>query len=155
MKIIFKKHDHDNHSLQCIRNDHSTSWMNGNNFFILHDLMHYAVEKILQLKKGFYGIVNSGIDMRDFELPKEQRKFQMTEEALFSESVVNLLTIEYNQGNFEAFNAVLGDTYQINNYSFSCRSITENEHKEIQNSFHKLITKWNTLNHNQILELEF
>ena len=56
-----------------------------------HDLMHYALEKKLQFKQGFYGLLNQGFDIGDFELPREQRP-----EALRPKN----LPLEAQQGEF-------------------------------------------------------
>jgi hypothetical protein len=155
MKIIFRKHNDGKSSIHCIRNNKTETWMKTDNFQVIHDLMHYAAETTLQIHGGFYSILNSGVDINIFELPKEQRKFQMTREALFAETIVNLLTIEYNQGRFPDFNAILAETCTKNNYPFMFPAVSKDEHDTILQLFEKLFYKWIQLKENNSLELEF
>lgn len=154
MKIIFKKNNAKNF-IHITRDDNTETWMQSDDFLIMHDLMHYATETTLKMNKGFYGIVNSGVDMNDFELPKEQRKFQMNDDALLAETLVNLLTIEYTQGRFENFNDTLEETRIKNNYNFNPFVLTEEQHNKIFETFELLITKWRQLNQNDVFELDF
>ncbi len=54
-------------AFSCIRDDGTSIWMQANLFMIAHDLAHYAVEKTLPLKFGFYGLLESGLHITDFE----------------------------------------------------------------------------------------
>src|SRR5258706_9947829 len=101
MKIIFTKTGKDEHIFSCIRKDGSSTWKHVGAFFILHDLGHYAVETILQLKNAFLGMVAAGTDINDFDLPKEQRDFVLTNETIFAEHLVNLVVIDYTQGKMD------------------------------------------------------
>lgn len=57
----------DSHLLVCIREDGSAAWQKSfQSFFIEHDLMHYSVETILELKDAFFGMVEQGYDLDDF-----------------------------------------------------------------------------------------
>ena len=103
MEISFTRNGINNHIISCRRMDGTVTWMQIDSFFIIHDLCHYAVESILELNNAFYGMLASGTAITDFELPKEKRTFRLTEEAIFTEQIVNLLTIEYSQGPMEDF----------------------------------------------------
>ena len=69
--------------------------------------MHYAVETTLHFKNAFFGMLAGGISISDFELPKDQRPFAYSEEALVAESIVNLLSMERLLGPTENFNEAL------------------------------------------------
>jgi hypothetical protein len=55
--------------LRCIRSDGSVTWQKQSQLqaphFTLHDLTHFAVETVLGLDQGFYGLIASGWDIED------------------------------------------------------------------------------------------
>lgn len=155
MKIIFKKHNERKNSIHCVRDDGTETWMEADPFFVMHDLMHYAVETELGLKTGFYGLLESGIDITDFNKPREERNFVMTEEALASESLVNLLLIEYNQGTVDNFNTLLNEAYQTNDYPYQPPAISNTQHDMIMENFKSLTSAWHLLEYKNTLELSF
>ncbi len=53
--------------LTITKDDGSVTWSKLQRGLEFHDLAHYAVEKELQLKNSFYGMVNKGLDIHDFE----------------------------------------------------------------------------------------
>ena len=73
MTIAFSKKENKQHTLTCTRTDGSQTWMQVSDFFVAHDLMHYATETVLQYKDAFYGMLNRGINITDFEKPKSER----------------------------------------------------------------------------------
>jgi hypothetical protein len=62
--------------LRCVRADGSMTWQKQEGrhaaFFALHDLTHFAVESVLGLKRGFFGLVAAGWDI-DETTGKEAR----------------------------------------------------------------------------------
>ncbi|MGH8436256.1 MAG: hypothetical protein ACRERX_17645, partial [Pseudomonas sp.] len=58
LTIRIKKGRDGPHSLVCQRADGSmTMQHHPTEFFPLHDLIHYAVETVLNYQRGFYGLV--------------------------------------------------------------------------------------------------
>ena len=53
--------------LSITRNDGSTTWSKLHRGLETHDLAHYAVESTLRFSKAFYGIINEGYNISDFE----------------------------------------------------------------------------------------
>src|SRR5712675_2192817 len=55
--------------LRCVRGDGSVIWQKqgGRNagFFALHDLTHFAVESVLGVRRGFFGLIAEGWDVED------------------------------------------------------------------------------------------
>src|SRR5882762_5345080 len=55
--------------LRCVRGDGSVTWQKqgGRNakFFALHDLTHFAVESVLGVRRGFFGLIAEGWDLGD------------------------------------------------------------------------------------------
>lgn len=73
LTIRIKKKNDGSAALSCVRADGSATWQrqegaNGR-FFPIHDLTHYAVETVLGLRRGFYGLVSEGWDIDDFGAP--------------------------------------------------------------------------------------
>ncbi len=155
MEISFTKRGSKNHIISCKRKNGTVTWMHSSSFFITHDLCHYAVETKLSLKKSFYGMLPDGTDINDFELPKEQRPFQLTEEAIIAEHLVNLLAIEYTQGRIENFIQILKEGYLKENYAAEPTEIKQEKIDEIRNLFEKLMNQWVLLPEEDTMALNF
>ncbi len=155
MEIIFKKTGQDEHVLSCRRNDGTITWSYVSSFFIIHDLCHYAVETILPLKKAFFGMIQGGTEITEFDLPKEHRNILLTEEAFFAEQLVNLLNIEYSQGRMENFIEIFNAIY-TNKDGFDLVSlITEKKLGEIRNASNEVMQRWQSLHENETMTLLF
>ena len=126
-----------------------------NNFFISHDICHYAAETVIPLKNAFFGMVAAGINIENFDLPKEQRNFQLTEEAILAEHLVNLLTIEVTQGKMENFLEVFSGIYEEHVGTKLYRLVTENKLEEIRNKITDLLQQWNLLEETKTMTLLF
>ncbi len=74
--IRIKKNTDGSAALSCLRADGSVTWQRHNGkqgrFFPFHDLTHYAVETVLEHRRGFYGLVAGGWDLTDFGNPPFQ-----------------------------------------------------------------------------------
>jgi hypothetical protein len=121
----------------------------------VHDLCHYAVETALKMKHAFYGMLDAGTNISDFELPKDERTFQLTDEALLAEQMVNLLTIEYNQGEIQNFTESLKEIYSQNRNDINMPAINEKQVAVIRNSFESLANQWHGLSEGESLLLSF
>ena len=72
MKIEFKKGlINKPNVLSITRSNGTTSWCKLQPGLEDHDLAHFAVESVMGYKKGFYGLIDGGIEVKDFELPKD------------------------------------------------------------------------------------
>src|SRR5437773_7563189 len=149
MKIIFTKTGNEEQVLSCKRKDGSITWMHISSFFITHDLCHYAVETVMPLRNAFYGMVNNGTDITEFDLPKDKRNIVLAEEALFAEQLVNLLTIEYAQGRMDNFIEIFNGIYERDN-EWSCL-ITNEKLEEIRSVYNRLMQQWNSLSESETM----
>lgn len=154
MEILFTKSGNDQ-ILSCKRKDGSVTWKHIIPFFISHDLCHVAVETTVPLKKAFFGMVAAGVDIGDFDLPKEQRNFQLSEEAILAEHLVNLLTIEFTQGKMENFLEIFSAIYEEHIGTGLYKIITEEKLEDIRNRFSELMQQWNSLPENDTMHLVF
>ena len=153
MEILFTKKFNGDHILSCKREDGSVSWKHVSSFFIIHDLCHFAVETLMPLKNAFYGMVAAGTDISEFDLPKAQRNFQLTEEALFAEQLVNMLTIEYAQGKMENFIEIFTSINDVE--GSKALPIDELKLEKIRNLINQLMQKWNLLQEGKTITLLF
>lgn len=141
--------------LHCTRPDGSATWLPLTPFFVLHDLCHYAVETTLGYTQAFYGMLAAGTDIRQFELPKDQRPFELTPQALQAEQLVNLLVIEYAQGRMEDFLDQLETVNRNNEDRQAPAMITAAELESVRQLFGQLAERWQALPENESLVLNF
>ena len=154
MEISFSRKSNDQSIISCKRKDGTYTWMHSGPFFILHDLCHYAVETGLDLKKAFYGILAAGTDINDFELPKERRTVEFTNEAIWTEQMVNLLAIEYSQGKMENFMDALNEICSKDNVAMP-PAINYEKLDQIRHSFEILMNQWHLLPEGETMTLIF
>lgn len=155
MTISFSKHSNKQHTLSCTRNDGSQTWMQVSDFFIVHDLTHYAVETELNYKKAFYGMLNNGVNISDFEKPKHERTVVLTEEAIITEHLVNLFAIDYNQGAIENFNAMLLESIEKENISYKAPQLSNEQLTSIRSTIKHYMLQWNKLPDGESLTLNY
>ena len=155
MEISFTKKAFKKHIISCKRADGSVTWMQSDDFFVHHDLMHYAVETIMNYRNAFYGMLESGIDISDFELPKEKRTFSYSTEALHSETLVGLINTELSQGNFEDLQQVIREMYESNYPSIAAPEVRLESVARIKEKYEELVLNWMILAPNEKLILQF
>jgi hypothetical protein len=146
--------------LTIVRDDGTSTWSKLNSGLETHDLAHYAVESTLQFGNAFYGLINKGFSVADFELPKDQRPIavrpeNLHPEALITEHIVNLLEIEllnsgFNNMFIEELEAIL-KTSQLN----TPKNLDDNVLNDIRKTYHSLYNQWLVLTDGQELKLEF
>ncbi len=99
------------HSIVFKRGDGTETWQPSDDFFIRHDLSHYAIEKTLGYKTAFLGMIDKGMGVRDFEDRAKRKSMLITTEAWYAENMANLFLMERTQGKLEDFNAVSRETF--------------------------------------------
>jgi len=95
LRVQFTKRPDGNVILRCTRKDGSVTWQRYDKqaaFFSHHDLYHYAVETILELRQVFYGLIADGWDIADMDGKGPRGKAPY--DAGIAEYVVGLLTQE-------------------------------------------------------------
>ena len=145
-------------TLHIYRDDGTLDWEFINPGLLTHDLAHYAVESILDMKHGFYGIINQGASIRDFELPKDQKgplvhPDTIHKEALQSEHLVNLVQSEiYNTGTISDFIELVRNICNENNLDYPSK-LNENNLEKIRELYSKLALEFHSMERGQELEL--
>lgn len=155
MEISFSKKADDKSIIACKRKDGTSTWMHSDPFFILHDICHYAVETVLNLKNSFYGMLASGIDINDFELPKEMRTVEFTPEAIWTEQFVNLLAIEHRQGEVDTFIDTLKEISAKNNIIGIQINLDNSQLNQVRSLSKKLVEDWQLLPVGKTITLNF
>lgn len=155
MEISFSKKADDKSIIACKRNDGTSTWMHSDPFFILHDICHYAVETVLNLKHSFYGMLASGTDIKDFELPKEIRTVEFTPEAIWTEQFVNLLTIEHRQGEVATFIDTLKGICAKNNVTDIQINLDNSKVNQVRSLSKQLVEDWQLLPVGKTIILNF
>ncbi len=79
--------------MKITRNNGSETWSKLRRGMEDHDLAHIAVENELKLKKGFFGLIDKGAEITDFEDKDKQPVIHL--ESNQTEYLVNHLQVEY------------------------------------------------------------
>ena len=155
MEITFTKGNNKKHIISCTRKDATQTWMHCDDFFIAHDLAHYAAETSLGYKSSFYGMLAGGVSITDFELPKAQRNFLLTQEAIVMEHLVNLLTIEMQQGTLSDLNKVFAESFTNNDSVIEPPVFSTGQLEAIRNLYTSLMKQWYALGEEEKMVLHF
>ena len=146
--------------LHITRSDGSKTWSPIHPGLQDHDIAHYAVEKSLGFTNGFYGLVDKGVEISDFELPKDKKPplvhpDTMPLEALQSEYIVNLLQTEiWNSGRIENFLEVLRISLNEKEITFP-QQLTEEKLEEIRKLYHHYALEFSSMRGGESLTLIF
>lgn len=160
LQIQIKKEPNKPSTLSCTREDGSITYAKLQLDFEIHDIAHFVVERRLQLKNAFYGLLSRGYQINDFMLPKLERPDalqpqNLLPEALATEHLINLLTIDFMHPDHEmdVFNT-LEDILKEHHLAFP-KKIQKEEIILIQNELSAWMSKWNELPHGKVLEMIF
>lgn len=130
---------------------------NGNPFFPIHDLTHYAVESTLGLSHGFYGLVSQGWHLDDFGQPWPRGPLPL--EALQVEHVVGLFDLERATGvlcTAEEMNEQVGVSLDLTQAPTAGRFTLTAQHVEVvRASRAELVERWHATPPGGTLELTF
>ncbi|MEO7530181.1 MAG: hypothetical protein ABIS69_02180 [Sediminibacterium sp.] len=155
MLIRITKNTNKQHVIKYIRDNGTETWMQTDDFFIRHDLSHYALEKIMGYKTAFNGMLNAGMDISDFADKEKRASITVTDEAWYAENMANLFLIEIVQGKFEDFNSVQQSAFVSFNQQYPVLTIAEEKITAIRNYLGTLLLQWNEMQDGETLELTF
>lgn len=122
-----------------------------------HDLAHYAVETVLQLRQAFFGLLDQGFSTDDFELPRERRQQALLPanlplEALQTEHIVALLQTEWACGRNVSFTSDLMQSLTDKGLAYP-HQLTAERLEEIRKTYSALMNQWDKLPAGQQLNL--
>ncbi|MFL5634141.1 MAG: hypothetical protein ACJ78J_08585 [Gemmatimonadaceae bacterium] len=157
--IRIKKNADGRTSLSCTRPDGTTTWQRQEGgqarFFPRHDLTHYAVESVLGIRNGFYGLVASGWDLSDFGTPWPRGR--IPPEANIAEIIVGFLDRERagsDRATAEDLNAALAN-YSAENSLATDVVVTEDDLSRIRAKRADLFAQWAAIEPGDALEVTF
>jgi hypothetical protein len=155
LKIIIKKKGGNKHTISYIREGYEDCWIEADNFLVIHDLCHYAIESSLQYKNAFWGLVASGINPHIFENKETRDALSLANEAWYAEHLANLLLIEFTQGKFDDINVMLEQSLLQHNPSIPIIHFSNVELEAIRTMLHTLIENWRVVEVGDYLSLDF
>lgn len=109
MLLRITKNYYKPHIILYLRDDGTASWMYADDFFVRHDLSHYCLEKHLGYTTAFMGMLNKGMDIKDFEDRNKRSQMLLTKEALYAENMANLFLMEIAQKNLRILTMYLNN----------------------------------------------
>jgi len=140
----------------CTREDGSETWQrNQTDFFLLHDLNHFALESTLGLRHGFYGLVAAGWNITDFG--ERDIAEYAEQEAILAEALAGLFDQERATGiwpDADGFNEMLGASLASMGHELY-RAIKQEELDTIRTAFVKLVSRWGLLESGDHMNLKF
>jgi hypothetical protein len=133
--------------MRCTRDDGSVTWQKQTGHaahFVLHDLTHYAVETVLDYRRGFFGLIAEGWDMDD--TTGKGARGPLPAEAAEVERMVGLFDSERGSG-------VLWTVEEFN--EFAPRPLTEIDIQSVRSLRASLFRQWFAVAPGEKLHLRF
>ncbi len=155
MNIIFKKRIGCKNIISYQRPPFPDQWVEANDFLILHDLSHYAIETMLAYQSAFWGLIKSGIHPSIFENKEARDKILISNEAWYAECLANLFLMELTQGELEDFNESFQQSFKQMNKNIPELYLTADQINGIRDYYKQLVNAWKALEPDQIMELIF
>jgi hypothetical protein len=146
-------------ALSGVRADGTTTWQRQDGrqaaFFPRHDLTHFAVEKRLGVRQGFFGLVASGWDFSDFGSPWPRGP--LPPEGNIAELIVAAFDLERGSGERASAAAINADVAEHCARSGwpSPPPLTEQDLANIRQERAELFAKWEATEPGQSLEILF
>jgi len=155
MLLQITKHSDKPHIISYRRDDGTTTWMKADGFFVQHDLSHFAIEKTLGYSTAFMGMLNNGMDIKDFENREKRLRLTITAEACYAENMANLFLMEAARDKFDDFNAVLASAFTNMQQPIETPVLTETELNAVRQYLKTLLAQWRQLTPGQTMTLSF
>jgi hypothetical protein len=161
LRIQIKKNADGSAAIACTRADGSVTWQRNEGgkarFFVRHDLTHYAVETVLQHRRGFYGLVAEGWSFTDFGAPWPRGKIPADADP--AELIVGFFDAQAGSG--ERWSAGQFNEYarryleQHGAATPKVPLVTEEQLQRIRLELRALLQTWEALEPGRTMELEF
>lgn len=159
IKLSFKKGGRKPNVLTIARSNGTTTYVKFKPPMELHDLAHYAVEKVIAKPVGFYWMIDQGFVPGDFEKARHLRPAGLNQliedpDNLAIEFIVNQLMIEaLNSGPSADFIQLLDESMAekgANKYTFD---LTPNMIDQMRQLYVEVLQQWQLTLESQTLEL--
>jgi hypothetical protein len=145
MTVRFHKNTAGKHTVRFIRNDGSSCHSQCDEFFVLHDLAHHAIETTLGFGTAFLGMIGAGFVPSDFEDAAKRREMQLTDEAWHAEALANLFLMEYRQGWQENIRDIYAQVLASTNPGVDKLELTDGQISDIRSRFRYSVRCWEEL----------
>ena len=145
MELRITKNKNKPHVISYYRENGSETWMKSDDFFVVHDLSHFAIEKTLHYTTAFMGMINNGMDVKDFENREKRMQIQVSDEAVFAENMANLFLMETTEGQHEDFNEAVRQSFKRMNKAINPPVLKNEEISAVRNYLKELISEWRAL----------
>lgn len=155
MQLQITRNSDKPHVIKYIRDKGTVTWMAADDFFVQHDLSHYAIEKALQYTSAFMGMLNNGMDIKDFENREKRNQMAITKEAMYAENMANLFLMEVIQGNFDDFNKTSKQAFETMNTQYPAPSLNEKQLFDVRTFLRQLLKTWKELPAGETITLNF
>lgn len=145
--------------LDLRRDDGTSTWQKRTGpvaeFFVVHDLTHYAVETTLGLTGGFYGLVAAGWDLADFGTPWPRGP--LPDDALPAEVIVGCFDAQRATG--ERLTAEQCNTSVADYFARLGRrppiEVSDVQLDAIRTALSDLVSRWHSVTPGEELELSY
>jgi hypothetical protein len=156
VKLKIKKAGDGNDVMSFVRADGSTTSgrLGSGGFGAVHDLTHYVVESSLRLQNGFFGLLQQGWDMRDFE--GKGTSARLSDEAIVAECIVGQLTNAVFGGpnpSATDFNWLIGEAVAGVRPGAIAPFVSPDALAQMQTQLADLLDQWRALAPGQTMEL--
>ena len=145
MEMRITKNSGKPHVILYRRDDGTETWMQADDFFVRHDLSHYAIEKTAGYTSAFMGMLNNGMGIRDFENRDKRKQLTVTSEAWYAENMANLFLIEIAQGRFSNFNQTAAEAFSGMQLDIPAPVFKTSLIDAIRIYLEQLLHQWNSL----------
>lgn len=155
MEMRITKNSDKPHLILYTGNNGTATWMHTDDFFVRHDLSHYAIEKTAGYTTAFMGMLNNGMGIRDFEDRQKRLSMTITKEAWYAANMANLFLIEIAQGNFDDFNKVAAEAFANMGLGFPFPAISPALVNATRDYLRQLLNAWQQLPAGKTMVLNF
>lgn len=155
MELRISKHTDKPHTLLYRRDNGTETWMAADEFFVRHDLSHYALEKTLGYSTAFMGMLNGGMELNDFTDRARRRATPLSNEAVYAENMANLFLMELAQGRLDDFNGVLSAAFNPMGTAATPVRLSAEQLTGVRALFSRLLDEWQELPAGETMTLEF
>lgn len=149
--------------LTCIRADGSVTWQRQTGsvgaVFPHHDLTHVAVESVLGISRGFYGLIAEGWDIGDFAAPWPRGA--VPAEAREAEIIVGIFDAERRMGpawtaaDFREQGRVYVSAQRSGRVTVTLRELSDADVSNVRAARAELFGRWSAIPPGETLQLEF
>jgi hypothetical protein len=159
MVLKFKKKADAGTILTCVRSDGSSTSDDlgeSRGFGPMHDLCHYVVERWFGFREGFLGLLGSGWDIRDFEVPGTAAT--LPHEAGQAEWLAGMLGLDYGAGqgfDTDAYYMAYEGTFRKSWPETEPHEVTQEDLVSIRTELKELLHQWSQVPVNETMEVGF